>query len=222
MSYTRPPNTILAGTALKQAPQPTPLSPAGLLPETISANIATTSSLGVIQVGSNLSITPAGLLSATTPIGIPGYYGAFLDTTIQTNPVVDQVNIMRLNTTVEANGVSVVNDTEITVANSGVYNLQFSVQLAKTTGADRNVDIWFRKNGIDISNSNTQLTLFGSDSRLVAAWNFVSTLLAGEYLEIAWSSPFSTMELLAIPPQINPDRPEVPSVIVTLTQVSAI
>jgi hypothetical protein len=64
MAYTRQPQTVLAGTALKQNPPPTTLQPAGIVPVTLDADIATTTTLGVIQVGSGLSITPLGILSA--------------------------------------------------------------------------------------------------------------------------------------------------------------
>ena len=62
MSYTRPPATTLAGTALKQTPAP---STKALIPVILDAEIASTSNLGVVQVGSGLSITPTGILSAT-------------------------------------------------------------------------------------------------------------------------------------------------------------
>jgi hypothetical protein len=65
MAYTRTPNTVIAGQGLKQNPQPAPLAPAGALPVVLDADIATTTSLGVVQVGSGLSITPEGILSAT-------------------------------------------------------------------------------------------------------------------------------------------------------------
>jgi hypothetical protein len=65
MAYNRQPQTVLAGVALKQNPPPTSVQPAGIIPVTLDSDIATTSSLGVIQVGSGLSISPSGVLSAT-------------------------------------------------------------------------------------------------------------------------------------------------------------
>lgn len=65
MAYTRQPNVVIAGTALKQNPPATTTTPAGVVPVTLEAEIATTTSLGVVQVGSGLSITPAGVLSAS-------------------------------------------------------------------------------------------------------------------------------------------------------------
>lgn len=65
MSYSRPPNILKVGVGLIQNPPPTTLAPAGVVPVQVDAAIATTSSLGVVQVGSGLSITPSGVLSAT-------------------------------------------------------------------------------------------------------------------------------------------------------------
>ena len=65
MAYNRQPQTVLAGTALKQNPLPSVTQPAGIIPVTIEAEIATTTDLGVVQVGSGLSITPSGILSTT-------------------------------------------------------------------------------------------------------------------------------------------------------------
>jgi hypothetical protein len=66
MAYSRQPQVVLAnGSALKQTPSSTATQPPGIVPVELEAKIATTSSLGVIEVGSGLSITPAGVLSAT-------------------------------------------------------------------------------------------------------------------------------------------------------------
>lgn len=64
MAYTRQPNVVIAGTALKQNPPASTLTPPGIVPVILDADIATTTSLGVVQVGYGLSITPAGILSA--------------------------------------------------------------------------------------------------------------------------------------------------------------
>jgi hypothetical protein len=65
MAYNRPPQVVIAGSALKQNPPPGIVTPPGIVPVTLDAEIATTTSLGVVQVGSGLTITPAGVLSAT-------------------------------------------------------------------------------------------------------------------------------------------------------------
>ena len=65
MAYNRQPQTVLAGSRLKQNPPPSIIQPAGIIPVTLDVDIATTTDLGVVQVGSGLSITPSGILSTT-------------------------------------------------------------------------------------------------------------------------------------------------------------
>ena len=65
MAYNRQPQTVLAGTGLKQNPLSNTTQPGGIIPVTLDVDTATTTSLGVVQVGSGLSITAEGVLSAT-------------------------------------------------------------------------------------------------------------------------------------------------------------
>ena len=69
MAYVRQPNVVIAGTALKQNPPATTVTPPGIIPVILDCEEATTTSLGVIQVGSGLAITPAGVLSVTGSAG---------------------------------------------------------------------------------------------------------------------------------------------------------
>ena len=63
MAYSRPP--VQPGRALKRTPAVPIESSAGVFDFALDADIATTTSLGVVQVGSGLSITPSGILSAS-------------------------------------------------------------------------------------------------------------------------------------------------------------
>lgn len=72
MAYTRTPNTVIAGKALNQTPQPVPLTPSGVLPVLLNANIATTTSPGVVIVGSNINVSNTGVISVTFPESRPG------------------------------------------------------------------------------------------------------------------------------------------------------
>jgi hypothetical protein len=63
MAYTRTPNSIIAGVGLLQTPNPAPLTPSGILPVILDAKIASTTSLGVVQIGNNIQVTPEGVIS---------------------------------------------------------------------------------------------------------------------------------------------------------------
>lgn len=146
-------------------------------------------------------------------------WGLFYDTTTLSLTSATTAYPLPLNSTAEAVGVSIVSGSRITVANAGVYNIQFSAQLDKTDGANDLVNIWFAKNGVNIDNSNTQVLVQGNNGKHIASWNFVLTLAANDYVQIMLQSPDTHMRVVASGTQTNPARPAVPSSIVTVAQV---
>ena len=164
-----------------------------------------------------------GLTGATGAVGSAweGSYGSFYDTTTQTNPIANVARVMSLNTTSSADGVSVVGFTKGTLTTTGVYNLQFSAQVQKSDTGTDTIDIWLSKNGQNVPHSNSQLVLTqsGIDSRTIAAWNFMFDAVAGDYIELMWSSADTNISILSILGQSNPQRPATPSLIVTVNQI---
>ena len=149
-------------------------------------------------------------------------YGVFSSTGSQVSVSANTINIMSASTVEHSSGVVLSANTRFVMTNSGVYNIQFSAQFQQQANIDSNVSIWFRKNGNDIPRSNTEMAIDKNQagpSKLVAAWNYVDIFNANEYIEIAWSSPDTTMQLLYQGTQTNPTRPSTPSLIVTVTQV---
>lgn len=150
-----------------------------------------------------------------------GFYGAFCSTASQSNPTPNISRSMQLETTEHSVGVSVISGSRITVANPGVYNLQFSAQLEKTDNGADTVYIWFKKNGTNVPRSNTAVDVLkqaGGSGKFVAAWNYIDTFNANDYIEIIWQSDDINMQLAFDPASGN--YPSTPSVIATLTQVS--
>jgi hypothetical protein len=152
-------------------------------------------------------------------VGPPEYFGSFYSTQDQTSAGANTANKMTLNTTDISNGVSIVSNSRITIANAGVYNIQFSAQLDKTDSGDDVVDIWLCKNGSNVANSNTQTTLTGNNGKHVAAWNFFVNAAAGDYYELCWSSPDAAVFLNYVAAASTPTRPAIPSVILTVNKV---
>lgn len=128
-------------------------------------------------------------------------------------------NIMKYRTTNISRDISIVSDSQITFAKAGVYNIQFSAQIYKSGGGTSLVDIWLRKNGTNVANTNTEVQVIGNTGRTLAAWNFVVQASAGDYFQIAWASIDSGVYLDAVEQQTTPSRPAIPSVILTVTQV---
>jgi hypothetical protein len=160
---------------------------------------------------------PGGTLLGA--LGSTGYVGSFYDTTTQTNPVANTVNLFTFNSTWIADGVQVVESSKLKVLHAGNWNIQFSAQVEKTDSGEDQIDIWLRKNGSDLAYTNTRVTVEGNNAKVVTAWNWVVTSVANDYFQIAWSSPDTDMRIYAEGTQINPTRPGIPSIIVTVSQV---
>jgi len=59
----------------------------------------------------------------------------------------------------------------------------------------------------------------GNNAKQVAAWNFVITLAAGDFVQIYWAAADTKSRIYAEGVQTSPTRPGIPSVITTVTQV---
>ena len=174
---------------------------------------------------------PAGATGPTGPQGDPGpagpigpaggfgAYGNFLDLQTQTNTSPGSPLPILLRTTQLSSGVSIVNDTDITVDDTGVYNISFSAQITKTDAGTDTVYIWLRVNGIDVPDSNTGLVLIGGGAKQVAAWNFFASLGAGQHATIMWASLDANARILYENDAATPYGPGIPSMILTVNQV---
>jgi hypothetical protein len=143
-------------------------------------------------------------------------YGSFYDTTIQTNPVANTVRIMTINNVADHNNIHVIDNSKITVTNTGIFNIQFSAQFDKTDSGTDDFDIWLRIDGVDVPWSNTRITTTGNAVKVVAAWNWMVSMNAGQYAQIAWFSADTGMRIFAQTAQTGPTRPAIPSLIVTV------
>ena len=151
-------------------------------------------------------------------------YGAWSDSTDQAGSMVSGT-VMTYNTPDVTDGITLNNGSEITVPNTGIYDLQFSAQFQNTDNAQHEVWIWARVNGIDVPNSNTQLTIPARKNNniygyAVAAWNLFFSLNSGDYVELVWLKSNALVTMEHAPASVSPAYPAVPSVIVSIQQVS--
>jgi hypothetical protein len=118
---------------------------------------------------------------------------------------------------------------KIQVAQDGLYNVQFSAQLVNTTNDVQTMSIWFRKNGTDVSNSNSEFGIkprksTGAPSQTIAALNYFVDLVKDDYIEIMWRVSDSGVSLehfnAVTASGSTPAIPATPSIILTVTFVS--
>jgi hypothetical protein len=166
----------------------------------------------------NPTTKAVGSITGITASQIPTrYYGAFYDLTTQTGSTNVSGSVM-LGNTQHANGVSIVSGSRVTVANAGVYNLQFSTQLYRSSGGQSvTTYFWFRVNGVNVTNSNTAVTTNANNGYTVASWNYVDVYNAGDYVELIWMPDGNNVSLQYLNNPLG--SPSIPSVILTITQV---
>ena len=150
------------------------------------------------------------------------YIGSFYDVSLQP-AAANTATVFECDTTDISRGVVMVDNTKITVARTATYNIAFSAQLENSANDERTVSIWLRKQGSNLANSNTMVTIpkkhAGGNSYLVAAWNFFVDLEAGQYAEIMWSVNGTGVDCFYTGTQSSPTRPATPSLIVTVNEV---
>lgn len=143
-------------------------------------------------------------------------YGVFSDTTTQTAAAPNTAYAMSYNTTDLSLGVYTgTPSSRVYVDRNSIYNIQFSAQFESTNASTKNVVIWLDRNGSNVANSATKITMKGSGEAYVAAWNFVIRLNAGDYFRLMWSTDDINVAIVAAP--ATAPAPAVPSVILTVT-----
>jgi len=152
-------------------------------------------------------------------------YGAFQDSTDQVAANTTTAYAITFDTTDFSNGVTLSNSSRLNVSQSGIYNVQFSIQFKNTTNDTQDVDLWFRKNGTNIDNSNSRFGLgprksSGDPAHMIGALNFFVSLAANDYVQIMWRPSDVGVSIEHFAASSTPTRPAVPSAIVTLSFVS--
>lgn len=159
-------------------------------------------------------------------------YGAFSSTTTQNISVIDTPTRVALDTTDYANGTYFVAGDGIHVEQSGIYNVQFSIQVTNDHNQDQDMAIWLRKgvgSGVaaDIPYTSSVVTIAathgGQPGYFVLAANFYVSLNEGDYIEFWWAANHLLVSLNALPPITSPFvNPGAPSVVVTTSYVSSL
>lgn len=154
--------------------------------------------------------------------------GGFYDTTTQTAAAINTPYAVQLNSVTSSNFITVIGGSQITLQILAaqwlgvIYNLQYSLQFTNTTNGQKDVNVWIRKNGVDVPDSNSKYTVHARKSAgiygyLIAAVNIFVDLQLGDYVEVMWSTESTGVYIEYLPAGV---APATPSAIVTMTYVS--
>jgi hypothetical protein len=197
---------------------------------------------GVCTIGDQGPQGEPGPSGPPGPPGEPGAsglgdYGSFWDDETQgsdgaVSQAMDTAHPMYFGQTGATSGISVESgpgdvggrSSYITFTNPGVYNIAFSAQLYRTQGGSADVvTIWLRQNGQNVPDTATDITLVSNGLKVVAAWNFFVEVSCGDSgcdtAQLMWSFDNDHTNLFYQGEQASPDRPAIPSIIMTVNQV---
>ena len=138
----------------------------------------------------------------------------------------------------EVRGFTLNNDETITAEYEGVYKFDYSIQFVNTDNAIHNVTVWMQINGADVAKSATKFSIparksAGNPSYLCAYSTVMFQCNAGDDIALWWATEkaydpvgpvdgvYMEYEAAQTVPPSAYAHPAVPSVIATITYVSA-
>lgn len=151
---------------------------------------------------------------------VQSYYLSAYHTASIPLSVTNAIYSMSFSTTDFANGISISGSSrsQIKIANTGIYDIQFSAQLDKTNSSNNTVYFWLAKNGTNEPNTNTGVALFGgANEAQVAAWNFYVSASANDYYELRMAAIDNNALIEYATPPLGP---AIPSVILTVGRIA--
>lgn len=183
-----------------------------------------------IVAGRGMSFTQAETKDLTTLTmsvgtdGTLGWWGSFYDTTTQTITSTTTAYVIGINSTdPDSEGVSIVGGNQITPTTPANYNISVSLQMTNTDTQAHDAVVWFRKNGTDIADSASKITVpsthGGINGHLIFYVDLALHLDAGEYVQLVWHAEDTKVKLETIAGGASPVYPQSPSVIVSVVQV---
>lgn len=150
-------------------------------------------------------------------------YGSFYDTTNQTAASTTATYIINIGSVFSASGVSRADGGQIVFGAAGTYNVQYSIQFINSNSSVQDADVWLKKNGVDVANSNSRWTIpnkHGSvNGAAIAAINFFVTVSANDYIQLQWAVSNTDVSIATLAAQTNPIVPVSPGVILTAQQI---
>jgi hypothetical protein len=152
-------------------------------------------------------------------------YGCFTNNSDQLSPSVGSTAVVVYDTTEEASGVFLSNSSRLNVRNYGIYNVQFSLQLANLANSPEYADVWFRLNGTDVPRSASRFDIparksAGVPSHVIGTVNTFIEMNAGQYVEIAGTTSSTDVSLEHYAADGAIPRPAIPAVITTVQYIA--
>lgn len=152
--------------------------------------------------------------------------GSFYDTTVQlqTGGIANTPTVILMNTSPIQDGILNTGIGALKFMYGGRYIINYSIQLDKAGGGTDSCDIWIRRNGIDVPDSASQVSITGTQGEVFPFCNYMLDLNANDTIEFVFASGDATMAVSYFPAWTvaggDPyDRPAIPSIIVNANMI---
>ena len=146
-------------------------------------------------------ITSSGI-GTPGPGGANGYWFAGYDTTNQTLTTVLSGKPILIGTPTDQNGIVSSASGTITIGYTGTYNFQFSVQFQNSDNAAHNANVWLRKNGTNIAETNGTVAIPRTGSTgngyTISSWNYIVAASGGDKFQFMWTADDTHVSIIDV------------------------
>jgi len=156
--------------------------------------------------------------TSLSSIAISGSFYDILDQSVIQSQESTGIPVLLRNTDV-AVGWSIVDDSKITPSKSGIFSINYSLQLHNTGGggAGTTVETWLVKNNVAVPNTNTRTAVISNSPYVLLSRNFIKQINAGENIQMYWATDNHHIEISYNTGSMG--GPVIPSAILTVSQV---
>ncbi len=86
-------------------------------------------------------------------------------------------------------GITIASSTNVTVAAAGIYSINTSIQFANTDSTNHTSTFWFRKNGTNIPNSASVISVpkVADGGKTLAQITIFESMSISDYVQLIWS-----------------------------------
>ena len=117
-------------------------------------------------------------------------------------------------------GITIASSTNVTVAASGIYSINASIQFANADSTNHTSTFWFRKDGTNIPNSASVISVpkVADGGKTLAQVTIFESMSISSYVQLVWSVDNTnvTLDYSAASGSI----PEIPSVIFNMQRIA--
>jgi hypothetical protein len=180
-----------------------------------------TAGLGSVYICTDTQDTYTYMASGWVQTAWAHWYGAFSDNTDQTATTINVEKLVTISTADVVRGFTLGSGSKIIPAYDGLYNMQWSFQLANDDSGEVDVWIWPKVNGTAVPNTAGRVTVASKHGsvkgHLIAIWNVFLALDAGDEVQLFWET--TDLDCIIETIAAGTYHPAAPSVIVTINRV---